>query len=153
VCFFILRCVFPVVCLLNQTIRYTHISSNTTIYEVVCYLLYVKHNYMFRPQILAIIRLYNENLIIGVHNCTIEYRIYITCSLLDLVHRISHITIFTIKTYCYVSHSRHNYSRHSYVYIWFLTNSNPIPPSPHLRDLALTPPPCTLYTPYTRMYN
>jgi len=28
---------------------------------VVCYLLYVKHNYMFRPQILAIIRLYNEN--------------------------------------------------------------------------------------------
>jgi hypothetical protein len=27
------------------------------------------------------------------------------------------------------------------------------PTSPHLRDLALTTPPCTLYTPYTRMYN
>ena len=33
-------------------------------YLVVCYLLYVEHNYMFRPQILAIIRLYNENLLI-----------------------------------------------------------------------------------------
>jgi hypothetical protein len=29
----------------DQTIRSMHISSNTTIYEVVCYLLYVKHNY------------------------------------------------------------------------------------------------------------
>jgi hypothetical protein len=27
------------------------------------------------------------------------------------------------------------------------------PTSPYLRDLAPTPPPCTLYTPYTRMYN
>jgi hypothetical protein len=42
-----------------------HISSNTTIYEVVCYLLYVKHNYMFRPQTLAIFSLYNENLSIS----------------------------------------------------------------------------------------
>jgi hypothetical protein len=42
-----------------------HISSNTTIYEVVCYLLYVKHNYMFRLQMLAIFRLYNENLSIS----------------------------------------------------------------------------------------
>ena len=39
-----------------------HISSNTTIYQVVCCLLYAKHNYMFRPQMLAIFRLYNENL-------------------------------------------------------------------------------------------
>ena len=58
----ILRCVIPVVCRINQTVRCTHISSNTTIYQVVCYLLYVKHNYMFRPQILAIFKLYNENL-------------------------------------------------------------------------------------------
>jgi hypothetical protein len=61
----ILRCVIPVVCRINQTIRYTHISSNTTIYEVVWYLLYVKHNYMFRPQMLVIFRLYNENLSIS----------------------------------------------------------------------------------------
>jgi hypothetical protein len=39
------RCVIPVVRRLNQTIRYMHISSNITIYEVVCYLLYVKHKY------------------------------------------------------------------------------------------------------------
>jgi hypothetical protein len=51
--------------LLDQTVRYVHISSNTTIYEVVCYLLYVKHNYMFRPQMLAVFRLYNENLSIS----------------------------------------------------------------------------------------
>jgi hypothetical protein len=56
-----LRCVIPVVCRLNQTITYMHISSNINIYEVVCCLLYVKHNYMFRPQMLAIFRLYNEN--------------------------------------------------------------------------------------------
>ena len=46
----------------HQTIKYMCISSNTTIYKVVCYLLYVKHNYMFRPQMLAIFRLYSENL-------------------------------------------------------------------------------------------
>jgi len=34
-------------------------------YYVVWYLLYVKHNYMFRPQMLAIFRLYNENLSIS----------------------------------------------------------------------------------------
>jgi hypothetical protein len=49
----------------GQTIRYMHISSNTTIYSAVCYLLYVKHNWMFRPQMLAIFRLYNENLSIS----------------------------------------------------------------------------------------
>jgi hypothetical protein len=50
---------------LNQTIRFMHMSLNTTIYEAVCYLLYVKHNYMFRPQLLAIFRLYIENLSIS----------------------------------------------------------------------------------------
>jgi hypothetical protein len=40
-------------------------ALGTITYEVVCYLLYVKHNYMFRPQILAIFRLYNENLSIS----------------------------------------------------------------------------------------
>jgi hypothetical protein len=49
----------------DQAIRYMHILSNTTIYEVVCYLLYVKHSYMFRPQMLTIFRLYNENLSIS----------------------------------------------------------------------------------------
>ena len=47
--FMILRCVIPVVCHINQTIRCMRISSNTIMYKVVYYLLYVKHNYMFRP--------------------------------------------------------------------------------------------------------
>jgi hypothetical protein len=51
----ILRCVIPVVCRLNQNIRCMHISSNTTIYmRWYAILLYVKHNYMFWPQMLAI---------------------------------------------------------------------------------------------------
>jgi len=41
------------------------ILSNTTIDYVVRYLLYVKHNYMFRLQMLAIFMLYNENLSIS----------------------------------------------------------------------------------------
>jgi hypothetical protein len=48
-----------------STIRYMRISSNITMYQVVWWLLYVKHNYMFRPQMLAILRLYNENLSIS----------------------------------------------------------------------------------------
>jgi len=60
-----LRCVIPVVCRINQTIGYMCISSNTTIDWLVCCLLYVKHNYMFRPQMLAIFRLYKENLSIS----------------------------------------------------------------------------------------
>jgi len=48
-----------------STISYMRISSNKTTYQVVWCLLYVKHNYMFRPQMLVILRLYNENLSIS----------------------------------------------------------------------------------------
>jgi hypothetical protein len=54
----ILRCIIPVVCRINQTVMCRHISSNTTMYWQYAKLLYVNHNYMFRPQNLAIIRLY-----------------------------------------------------------------------------------------------
>jgi len=49
----------------DRTVRYIRISSNTTIDYVVCYLLYVNHNYTFRSQVLAIFRLYNGNLSIS----------------------------------------------------------------------------------------
>jgi hypothetical protein len=49
----------------NPAIRYVRISSNTTKCKWYVLVLYVRHNYMFRPQILAIFRLYNENLSIG----------------------------------------------------------------------------------------
>ena len=113
-----MRCDIPVVCRINQTVRCTHISSNTTMYQVVCYLLYVKHNYMFRPQILAIIRLYNENLSIRytcIYMGCIECRVgsgnadngqyfslvlvYIFCrrdngQLIQLVHNVQSKTVY-----------------------------------------------------------
>jgi len=44
-----LRCVIHVVFRINQTIRCMCISSNTTVYYAVFYLLYIKHYYLFRP--------------------------------------------------------------------------------------------------------
>jgi hypothetical protein len=120
-----------------------HISSNTTIYEVICYLLYVKHNYMFRAQMLAIFRLYNENLSVS-YTCVckgfIGCREGCKCEISQVWGGgvcLGFGLLGTIR--------RQNCVYYKYVYKWFLTNPNPRH-SPHLRDLALTPP-CTLYTP------
>ena len=61
------------------------ISSNTTIYQVVCCLLYVKHNYMFWPQMLPIFRLYNENLSICYTCVCTEFIIKIITILYDKI--------------------------------------------------------------------
>jgi hypothetical protein len=61
----------------NFKVRHLRCVSNKSNYKVYAYIvqhnyvlggsyfLFVKHNYMFRPQMLVIFRLYNENLSIG----------------------------------------------------------------------------------------
>jgi Na+-transporting NADH:ubiquinone oxidoreductase subunit NqrE len=57
-------CVIPVVCRINQAISCMCISLDITMYQAVCYLLYVHYNYLFRPYILAIFKLYNKKLLV-----------------------------------------------------------------------------------------
>ena len=73
----ILRFVIPIV-LSNKKNKlngiYMYIVTNTTIFFVVC-LLILRHNYMFRPSMLAIFRLYMRNFSISYTNMCGEFTV------------------------------------------------------------------------------
>jgi len=69
---------------LNGIYTRMYIVTNTAIFFVVCFLL-LRHNYMFRPSMLAIFRLYMRNLSISYTNLCGEFRVCGVVWVRDLV--------------------------------------------------------------------